>query len=94
MFMQIREINDPIRTIMILQHPLDTLHYREVSKEEVLDIYLFPTHEILEKEGKTLTLLCAGGGRFVKKTSRKYNFPLILLPSCQGFQHSEVLICL
>ena len=75
MFMQIREINDPIRTIMILQHPLATLHYREASKEEVLDIYLFPTHEILEKEGKTLTLLCAGGGRFVKKTSRKYNFP-------------------
>ena len=58
MFMQIREINDPIRTIMILQHPLDTLHFREASKEEVLDIYLFPTHEILEKEGKTLALLC------------------------------------
>ena len=49
MFMQIREINDPIRTIMILQHPLATLHYREASKEEVL-VFVFPTHEILEKE--------------------------------------------
>ena len=57
MFMQIREINDPIRTIMILQHPLATLHYREASKEEVL-VLVFPTHEILKKEGEKLALLC------------------------------------